>query len=353
MKKTLLKKIWLLMIVLCLQTVDCNALTVVIEPHEGQKRTDIFGKAEERVLELLTEINRTAERGGNHVSNKNLHMTQFAKRSLEELWSNSHFRCAEDDVKIFGWELSNCLLVRNIPIEILSDDPNNADLARYAAVEIDKNGTIIDFRYQLSYHMVSYDDEIREKDWEQVQDTENRHVIMSALERFRTAYDKKDLKTIEDMFSDDALIITGYVTQRVTSGDNKTMSPKVQLNRQNKQQYIDNLRRCFAKNSWIHVDFEGFDKYNNPISQIYPERSKKNPNIYAMKLKQTWKSSTYSDEGCLFIVWDFTDHDRPLIYVRTWQPLTAKVKDSSGRVKEVELELDDDITSLEGLGFEM
>ena len=359
MKKISLHKIGALTALLCLTVLNCSAVTVEILPQEGMKRTTIFDKAESCVAELLTEINRTVDSGGSHVTNKNLRMTQFAKRSLEEMWSKYHFRCLEENVKIFGWELSNCLMARNIPIEVLSDEP---EPLRWAVVEVDKNGIITDFRYQLTQHFISSWEERDTLDFEEVKDKENQTVIMSSLERFRTAYDKKDLKTIEDMFSDDALIITGYVTQRMTGGDNKTMSPKVQLNRQNKQQYIDKLRLCFAKNSWIHVDFEGFDKYNNPIRQIYPERSKKNPNIYAMKLKQTWKSSTYSDEGCLFLVWDFTNRDRPLIYVRTWQPLTAKMKDSSGRVKEVKLELDDDITSLHlaflvglaaKLGFEM
>ncbi|MBQ8059445.1 MAG: hypothetical protein IJ199_06445 [Prevotella sp.] len=343
MKKTLLHKIGMLTAMLSLMVLTCEAVTVNIMPQWGN-RTIIFGKAESSVAELLTEINRTADNGSSHVTNKNLRMTQFAKRSLEEMWSKHRFRCLEECVNIYGWELSNCLMARNIPIEILSDEP---DPFRWAVVEVDKNGIITDFRYQLSYHVASSAKELDES-FEEVKDVENRAVILRALEQFRTAYDKKDLTTIENMFSDDALIITGYVTQRITGGDNKMMTPKVRLNRQNKQQYIDNLRRCFAKNSWIKVHFEGYDKFDNIIPEVMPVRSTKNPNIYGMKLKQTWKSSTYSDEGCLFLIWDFTDQERPVIHVRTWQPLKAKVKTSNGLEKEIELDLDDNITSLEG-----
>ena len=343
MKKTLLHKIGMLTAMLSLMVLTCEAVTVNIMPQWGN-RTIIFGKAESSVAELLTEINRTADNGSSHVTNKNLRMTQFAKRSLEEMWSKHRFRCLEECVNIYGWELSNCLMARNIPIEILSDEP---DPFRWAVVEVDKNVIITDFRYQLSYHVASSAKELDES-FEEVKDVENRAVILRALEQFRTAYDKKDLTTIENMFSDDALIITGYVTQRITGGDNKMMTPKVRLNRQNKQQYIDNLRRCFAKNSWIKVHFEGYDKFDNIIPEVMPVRSTKNPNIYGMKLKQTWKSSTYSDEGCLFLIWDFTDQERPVIHVRTWQPLKAKVKTSNGLEKEIELDLDDNITSLEG-----
>ena len=344
MKKILLHKIGMLIAILSLTVLTCEAVTVNIMPQWGN-RTVIYGKAESSVAELLTVINRTADNGGSHVTNKKLRMTEFAKRSLEEMWSKHHFRCLEEYLMIYGWELSNSLMARNIPIEILSDDP---DPFRWAVVEVDKNGTITDFRYQLSSHQASSAQELANLSFEEVNDVENRAVILRALEQFRTAYDKKDLTTIENMFSDDALIITGYVTQRMTGGDNKMMTPKVRLNRQSKQQYIDNLRRCFAKNSWIKVQFEGYDKFDNIIPEAMPVRSTKNPNIYGMKLKQTWKSSTYHDEGCLFLIWDFTDQERPVIHVRTWQPLKAKVKDSSGREKEVDIDLDDNITSLEG-----
>ena len=36
----------------------------------------------------------------------------------------------------------------------------------------------------------------------------------------------------------------------------------------------------------------------------------------------------YSDEGYLFLVWDFSDEENPKIHVRTWQPLES-VSDES------------------------
>ena len=38
-------------------------------------------------------------------------------------------------------------------------------------------------------------------------------------------------------------------------------------------------------------------------------------------MKQSWKSSNYSDEGYLFLLWEFPeDGSSPIIHVRTWQP---------------------------------
>ena len=39
-----------------------------------------------------------------------------------------------------------------------------------------------------------------------------------------------------------------------------------------------------------------------------------------MRLHQLYSSSTYSDDGYLFLLWDFRDEENPKIHVRTWQP---------------------------------
>jgi len=36
-------------------------------------------------------------------------------------------------------------------------------------------------------------------------------------------------------------------------------------------------------------------------------------------LHQSWRSSTYNDDGWLFLLWDFNDEEHPQILVRTWQ----------------------------------
>ena len=59
-----------------------------------------------------------------------------------------------------------------------------------------------------------------------------------------------------------------------------------------------------------------------------------------MRLRQEWRSSTYSDEGYLFLLWDFPeDGGDPIIHVRTWQP------EMVGGVRQ---QPDKDITTLAG-----
>ena len=42
--------------------------------------------------------------------------------------------------------------------------------------------------------------------------------------------------------------------------------------------------------------------------------------IYGVTVHQKWNTARYSDEGYVFMVWDFRNPDAPQIHVRTWQP---------------------------------
>ena len=154
-------------------------------------------------------------------------------------------------------------------------------------------------------------------DSKSVEDEFRRKQIIGYLERFRTAYNRKDLAYIEQQFSDQALIITGTKVS-VAEGKpglepskEKMGEEKYKLVKQSKDQYINNLKNgIFAKNDFINVEFESINVYTHPR---YPE-------VYGVNLFQIWNSSTYDDTGYLFLMIDYEDEERPLIYVRAWQP---------------------------------
>ena len=81
-------------------------------------------------------------------------------------------------------------------------------------------------------------------------------------------------------------------------------------NKQNKQQYLNNLRKVFKTAKYIHVSFDDIEVMRHPT----------NPNFYGVTLHQGWTSNTYHDEGYIFLLWDFRNEDAPEIHVRTWQP---------------------------------
>lgn len=176
-----------------------------------------------------------------------------------------------------------------------------------------KDGFLAGARFAMAEHQ--YDAIISSAT--SLEDEYRRKQLISYLERFRTAYNKKDVDFIEQQFSDNALIITG--TRVEVAKDVKTPGVKgdaanqeqFKLTRQTKQQYIANLRnRIFKTNAFINVQFEEIDIYSHPDYNT----------IYGVNLIQKWSTSNYSDVGYLFLMIDYTDELRPMIYVRAWQP---------------------------------
>ena len=114
---------------------------------------------------------------------------------------------------------------------------------------------------------------------------------------------------LDQIFSEDALIITGKVIKTVKS-DVKINNTKIKYNRQDKKTYLTNLANVFKQNKRINVIFDEIKVVKHSAKKGY----------YGVTLKQGWSSDNYSDGGYLFLLWDFTNPDAPQIHVRTWQP---------------------------------
>ena len=267
-------------------------------------------KIEGQVSRLLSAINYAAETGG-AVNFSGIDIDDMASFSVASLWANVHFRTFDDDIitkaimlksggNLRGYE------VREIEIEMLPlDDTYNDDKVKEVCIDFDKTGKIIDFN--LAIGMNQYQQFFREGT--ELDDLDRRWQILNYVEQFMTAYCEKNINFMEAIFSEDALIITGKVIKRVKS--DIPLPPEIQYTKYNKQQYLSNLRKVFARNAYIKVVF----------TDIRIKRHGAKPNYYGVTLRQSWNSSTYSDEGTLFLIWDFSDEEAPKIHVRTWQPL--------------------------------
>ena len=149
-------------------------------------------------------------------------------------------------------------------------------------------------------------------------DADNRRMILNYCEHLRTSYTTKDIDFLQQVFSDQALIIVGNV---VRSADNNSATgiegdEKVTFSLKTKKEYLERLEMVFAANKKIDVRFTDFRIMRHPTME----------GIYGVSMKQKYTSDRYSDEGYLFILWDFRDKSMPLIHVRTWQP-AASVND--------------------------
>ena len=149
-------------------------------------------------------------------------------------------------------------------------------------------------------------------------DADNRRMILNYCEHLRTSYNTKDIDFLRQVFSDQALIIVGNVVRSAgkhgatgIEGDEK-----VTFSLKTKKEYLARLEMVFAANKKIDVKFTDFRIMRHPTME----------GIYGVSMKQKYTSDRYSDEGYLFILWDFRDKSMPLIHVRTWQP-AASVND--------------------------
>lgn len=297
-------------------TLPAHAVDVTLTVDEHVDRPSALAAAQSNLAAVLTEINR-AQKAKESVSVKNLRMDEFAKKSLARLWAVTPFYCDDEEVVERCWVFKNgTMMVSHIPLIITPED-ENFGLGTYqeAVVEFDTKGQLIDFRFALDAQTAESMERCGT-----VVDKEKQMIILQYVERFRTAYNQKDISTIEKMFSDDALIITGRVVMAKPQGDQGTQF-KVEYNKQNKQQYISNLRRAFLRNKWIDVKFSQIGENGEDGGCAGITQSTKDKTKYGVRLRQSWKSSNYSDEGYLFLLWEFPeDGGDPIIHVRTWQP---------------------------------
>lgn len=260
---------------------------------------------ERNATAFLTEINRAfgLQRRPNFGSEIS---STFDIVGLGRLWTVSPFY-VDDDIIIEqlarhsdgSWEMRNLPLVLRAP----------AGTAHYeeGVLEFEADGRIRGLRLSLPAHR--YQELIRAAD--SAIDHDNRMMIISFLEIFRTAFNQKDIGFIEQVFSDEALIIVGRVVE--STGRSSEYEQQVEFLRFNKDEYISRLRNVFARNAWIDVGFEDIDIFRHP----------RHPHMYGVSLVQYYNSQIYSDVGYLFLLIDFSAEEEPLIHVRTWQPKQA------------------------------
>lgn len=285
---------------------------VNFEFSDGIENASLKNKMENQVRNLLTAINR-AERAHTDINYNGIDIDNLASQSIGMLWNNVHFRCSDDDIVEHCLQLrsgSNSLRgyqVRNIAIEMKPlDNTYTDDLNQEVCIDFNTSGKITDFNITMGIRQYTR----LMKEGIELDDMDRRMQIIHFCEQFRTAYNQKDIKFMEDVFSEDALIITGKVTRRVPSEIGMTKA-QIEYSVQGKQQYLSNLRNVFRKQGYINVKFDDY--------RIKRHGAK--PNYYGVTLVQEWNSTTYGDKGIVFLVWDFTDENAPKIHVRTWQPM--------------------------------
>lgn len=311
-QKNDMKKVLLSFVLLMCSIMAFADVKVTIS--DGLDNAALVSKMEKKMSAILTEINK-AQASGKSINFKNLGLSTSVQKSMSMLWENSPFICTKEIIKESCIETGTGYQIRNIPLMMKprADRSFNETEYQEAVISFDQSGEVESF--YLSIGMNLYMNVVRAN--KELTDLRRRQLILDYVEQFRTSYNTKDINFLEQVFSDDALIITGKVVKTKPSDGSFQPAEKITYKKYNKQEYLTHLKASFAAKAWIKVTFDEIEVMRHPI----------NKDFYGVTLHQGYSSSNYHDDGYLFLLWDFRDESHPQIHVRTWQPDKYNGKD--------------------------
>ena len=205
-----------------------------------------------------------------------------------------------DDMTFY--ELGDVVYARSVPM-VFSFRGNQRQFVENIVFTFNKDKKICDLSFAIDKETVQ--GIVDQSSWSK----EAKMILISFLENYKTAYALKRLDYISSIFDDDALIITGRVLRNVKGPNEYRNNRYVTLTRQSKANYIKNLGRVFESQEYINLQF----------SDCEVMKLGKGEQLFGIKIRQEYFSTTYSDTGYLFILVDLRDYTKPVIHVRTWQ----------------------------------
>lgn len=290
-------------------------------------------KMEQQMSKLLTAINRAASTNNPEINFSGIQFerSEIGSQTISMLWNNVHFHTQDDDFyqkclrhrrgsRVTGYQ------VRGIYMDMKPiDNSYEEELSQEFVFDFDVQGRVSDVN--IAKGKLQYEKLLQEG--EKLKDFDRREQIVKFCEDFANAYCKMDINFMEDIFSDDALIITGKVRERTKASITMNKDKEVKLPKKHsvdytvhtKEEYLSNLRNVFnaaTGSGYVNVKFSDYEIMHHGAK----------PNYYSVTLRQSWKSKNragkkYEDEGVVFLIWDFSDEEHPKIQVRTWQDLES------------------------------
>ncbi|GHT62433.1 hypothetical protein AGMMS50239_15730 [Bacteroidia bacterium] len=282
---------------------DCISMQVT----EGCNSETLKSTIESNVSVLLNAFNQAAKEGKKPKIPGGI-ATNEARIKIGELWKTSPISCTESQLKKTCQNApSGDYQVSGIPVSMLSAEKETQ--SEEIAISFNSNGQISDLNISIKPEIIEIKGEL------QPGDIVNKNKILDFLEKFRTAYNCKDIGYLETVYSEDALIINAVKRSVQRVPDNISMSIKsndfgYDYQVKTKQEYITKLRQVFKKNAYVNIVFDAIEVEPHPGKY----------NIYGVTLKQHWKSSTYSDVGFLYLLIDCSKEHEMQIFVRAWSP---------------------------------
>lgn len=148
----------------------------------------------------------------------------------------------------------------------------------------------------------------------------SRYTILNFMEDYQTAYALKRYDYIEQIFSDNAIIITGTEIKKAPryGQEGKTISlsddKEIRYSRLTKNEFLERLKFHFKSREYIHLTFEDNITKKINTNGLLPDGA-----AFGIQINQIYTSPSYSDKGYLTLFLNLQGK-HPMIEVRLWQP---------------------------------
>lgn len=289
----------------------CSTVSFAFSPESEVKAPKRH--VEDNITALLNAVN-TAYSNSKEPDLTGIDMTPDCCQSLLMGWKHKPYYCVKSRNVRPCLYASDNMNVRDIPVY----SPNDEAPDRNLSISFNAQGQIECVRFAAE--LASYEKIMRNggKEITEATDVARRTSILSFVENYRQYYVDMDVQKIENIFADDAIIITGSVVEKaVRQPDSRKIvkEKRVVYNRKTKEEYMAALQKLFNNLEEVSVIFDDIRVVQDP----------KYKDIYGVTLLQHWQTRNkrkleYADLGYLFLLWDFQDPEKPMIHVRTWQP---------------------------------
>ena len=284
------------------QSFTTNAVDMIAPPKPVAKETNVYKTSLESFVKAVKMKNYESVRDLFTSVGWSM-FTKLVQYGKAKVLDSDNIRFLDDNGSV---------IERGLKMSFSFNSGGRATFVEDVVLVFDKDKKIHNIAFGLG--KTAEDDILNKGVW----DEKSRFAIMNFLENYKTAYALKRLDYIRSIFDDDAVIITGSVVSKankLTNVENQSSISQegnhiIKMNRQTKDEYLNNLKRCFSRNEFVNIRFS-----NNDVKKMGAGGE-----TYGIQIQQDYYSSTYGDKGYLMLLVDINDPLKPLIKLRTWQP---------------------------------
>lgn len=281
----------------------------IVQLSEKQKDKEITPFVEmdddvayrDKVEEFITAIRKKNYHSVDRLFTPNgLEMyNQLLKYGTARIYGEPHYKV---------YQKENEVVVRSIPMSFSFKQGARKSIVEDVVLSFDADGKIHWISFALDAPAAN--DILTKGAWPE----SARITLLEFLEDYKTAYCLERLGYLQQVFSDDAIIIVGHVLKKMEKVNEKDMvvykeNKIVKTTKYTKDEYLKHLSACFDRNECVNVHFADNDVV----------KAGKGDETYGIQIKQDYYSTTYGDSGYLFLLVDLNNPDEPTIMVRVWQ----------------------------------